>query len=107
MATTNTQQDTRSPMQIKIGNFYDQFQKLIADMPTGVRFQIAESMLSDVSYTMHRYRNELSKEVMDVLDEVADLRKKYRENALKNANRGRAEMTTPQSSTSADGGKVA
>lgn len=91
----------------KIKEFYGKFNNLIAEMPIGVRFQIAEAMLSDVSYSLHRYRNPLAKEVMDQLDEVSSLRQQYKKIQANRDNRGPAEITAPQYSTSADGGKVA
>jgi hypothetical protein len=91
----------------KIEQFYKTFNQIIKDQPTGVKWQIAEAMYYDVAMSLQRYRNPLAGSVLATYEEMASDRQEYKKEMAQRFNRGPAEITVPQESTSADGGKVA
>jgi hypothetical protein len=94
---------------------FNTYNALIKSANSGLRLFLAQQLLSDVEQTMRRFRSPLAKDVVDLVDEIADLRernKKYvaslnrgGDGKLDNATLPGGEMTAP--STSADGGPVA
>lgn len=99
MATTSTNQFN-----------FEAYNKVMKNANSGLKLFLAEQLLSDVHAVMTRYRNPLSKDLGDIVDEVIQLRadmKKALAERERSANKEIDEATqNSPASTSADGGRV-
>lgn len=78
---------------------------------SGLKLFLALRMLEDVEATMRRFRSPLAKEMVDIVDEITDLRKRNQEYLAKRENTTDGRLDSQEdlknASTSADAGKVA
>jgi hypothetical protein len=65
------------------------YNKLIESANSGLRLYLALQLLENVETTMRRFQSPLAKEMIDLVDELADLRKRNQEYLAKR------EKTTP------------
>lgn len=94
---------------------FKQYNELMKSANSGLRLFLALQNLEEVERVMRRFRSPLAKELVDIVDELADLRKRNQEIIAKRENSGNTEVidnaTLPdgslsQPSNSADAGKV-
>lgn len=100
MATTKTTSDFN----------FKEYNDLMKSANSGLRMYLALRMLEDVEATMRRFRSPLAKEMVDLVDELADLRKRNQEYLAKRDNTTDGSIDSQEhlqvASTSADAGKV-
>jgi hypothetical protein len=90
---------------------FKQYNELMKTANSGLRLFLALRLLEDVESTMRRFNSPLKREMSDIVDEVADLRKRNQEYLAKRDNTTDGSIDSQehlqQVSTSADAGKVA
>jgi len=95
---------------------FKQYNELMKSANSGLRLFLALQNLEEVERVMRRFRSPLAKELVDLVDELADLRKRNQAIIAKRENSGNTESidnaslpdgTLTQPSNSADAGKVA
>ena len=95
---------------------FKQYNELMKSANSGLRLFLALQNLEEVERVMRRFRSPLAKELVDIVDELADLRKRNQAIIAKRENSGNTESidnaslpdgTLTQASNSADAGKVA
>lgn len=97
----------------KVVNSFDfkGYNDLMKTANSGLRLFLALRMLEDVEATMRRFRSPLAKEMVDIVDELTDLRKRNQEYLAKRENTTDGRLDSQEDlknvSTSADAGKVA
>lgn len=100
MATTKTSNDF---------NFKD-YNDIMKTANSGLKMYLALRLLEDVEATMRRFKSPLAKEMVDIVDELADLRKRNQEYLAKRDNTTDGSIDSQEhlqvASTSADAGKV-
>ena len=94
---------------------FKQYNELMKSANSGLRLFLALQNLEEVERVMRRFRSPLAKELVDIVDELADLRKRNQEIIAKRENSGNTESidnaslpdgTLTKASNSADAGKV-
>lgn len=87
------------------------YNDLLKAANSGLRLFLALRLLEDVEGTMRRFNSPLKREMSDIVDELADLRKRNQEYLAKRENTTDGALDSQenlsQPTTSADGGKVA
>lgn len=88
------------------------FNSIMKPAKTGLRLFLAIQLLKDVEETYRRFNSPFAREVIDINDELADLRKRVQDYVAKLDNSGNTEKIDNQeelknASSSADAGKVA
>lgn len=100
MATTKTSNDF---------NFKD-YNDIMKTANSGLKMYLALRLLEDVEATMRRFKSPLAKEMVDIVDELADLRKRNQAYLAKRDNTTDGSIDSQEhlqvASTSADAGKV-
>jgi len=95
---------------------FKQYNELMKSANSGLRLFLALQNLEEVERVMRRFRSPLAKELVDLVDELADLRKRNQAIIAKRENSGNTESidnaslpdgTLTQPSNSADAGKIA
>ena len=95
---------------------FNKYNELMKSANSGLRLFLALQNLEEVERVMRRFRSPLAKELVDIVDELADLRKRNQAIIAKRENSGNTESidnaslpdgTLTQASNSADAGKVA
>ncbi len=90
---------------------FKQYNDLMKTANSGLRLFLALRLLEDVESTMRRFNSPLKREMSDIVDEVADLRKRNQEYLAKRDNTTDGSIDNQEAmynpSTSADAGKVA
>lgn len=96
----------------KVVNSFDfsKYNEVMKTANSGLRLFLALRMLEDVEATMRRFRSPLAKEMVDIVDELADLRARNQEYLKKRDNTTDGRLDSQEDlknpSTSADAGKV-
>jgi len=91
---------------------FSKYNELMKSANSGLRLFLALQNLEEVERVMRRFRSPLAKELVDIVDELVDLRKRNQEIIAKRENSGNTESidnleAQQQPTTSADGGKIA
>lgn len=86
------------------------YNELMKSANSGLRLFLALRMLEEVEATMRRFRSPLAREMVDIVDELTDLRKRNQEYLAKRENTTDGAIDSQEdmknASTSADAGKV-
>ena len=96
----------------KVVNSFDfkAYNEVMKTANSGLRLFLALRMLEDVEATMRRFRSPLAREMVDIVDELTDLRKRNQEYLAKRENTTDGTLDSQEDlkkvSTSADAGKV-
>lgn len=95
---------------------FTKYNEIMKPANSGLRIFLALQNLEEAERQMRRYRSPFAKEIIDIVDELADLRNRIKASIVKRENSGNTEVidnaTLPdgslsQPSNSADAGKVA
>jgi len=95
---------------------FNKYNEIMKPANSGLRIFLALQNLEEAERQMRRYRSPFAKEVIDIVDELADLRNRIKLSVAKRANSGNTEVidnatltdgSLSQPSNSADAGKVA
>jgi hypothetical protein len=89
---------------------FKQYNEVMKTANSGLRLFLAIRMLEEVETTMRRFRSPLAKEMVDIVDELNDLREKNKQYLAKRENTTDGKLDSQedltQVSNSADAGPV-
>ena len=70
---------------------FDQYNQLMKPANSGLKIYLALQLLQDVETNLRRYKSPFAKEVVDLVDELTDLRNRIKASVTKRANSGNTE----------------
>jgi hypothetical protein len=70
---------------------FDQYNQLMKPANSGLKIYLALQLLQDVETNLRRYKSPFAKEVVDLVDELTDLRNRIKASVAKRANSGNTE----------------
>lgn len=70
---------------------FDQYNQLMKPANSGLKTYLALQLLQDVETNLRRYKSPFAKEVVDLVDELTDLRNRIKASVAKRANSGNTE----------------
>lgn len=70
---------------------FDSYNQLMKPANSGLKIYLALQLLQDVETNLRRYKSPFAKEVVDLVDELTDLRNRIKASVAKRANSGNTE----------------
>lgn len=70
---------------------FDQYNQLMKQANSGLKIYLALQLLQDAETNLRRYKSPFAKEVVDLVDELTDLRNRIKASVAKRANSGNTE----------------
>lgn len=70
---------------------FDTYNQLMKPANSGLKLFLALQLLQDVETNLRRYKSPFAKEVVDLVDEITDLRNRIKASVAKRANSGNTE----------------
>lgn len=70
---------------------FDSYNQLMKPANSGLKLFLALQLLQDVETNLRRYKSPFAKEVVDLVDEISDLRNRIKASVAKRANSGNTE----------------
>lgn len=70
---------------------FDAYNQLMKPANSGLKLFLALQLLQDVETNLRRYKSPFAKEVVDLVDEISDLRNRIKASVAKRANSGNTE----------------
>lgn len=70
---------------------FDSYNQLMKPANSGLKLFLALQLLQDVETNLRRYKSPFAKEVVDLVDEISDLRNRIKSSVAKRANSGNTE----------------
>lgn len=70
---------------------FDTYNQLMKPANSGLKLFLALQLLQDVETNLRRYKSPFAKEVVDLVDEISDLRNRIKASVAKRANSGNTE----------------
>ena len=77
---------------------FDQYNQLMKPANSGLKIYLALQLLQDAETNLRRYKSPFAKEVVDLVDELTDLRNRIKASVAKRANSGNTEAIDNQAS---------
>lgn len=77
---------------------FDTYNQLMKPANSGLKIYLALQLLQDAETNLRRYKSPFAKEVVDLVDELTDLRNRIKASVAKRANSGNTEAIDNQAS---------